>query len=29
MNLQTAYALDVARVSLPQIEADVHPVVAA
>ncbi len=29
MNLQTVYDLDVARASLPQIEADVHPVVAA
>jgi len=29
MNLQTAYALDVARAALPQIESDVHPIVAA
>jgi len=29
MNLQTAYDLDVARVSLSQIEADVHPIAAA
>jgi len=29
MNLQTAYDLDIARVSLDQIEADVSPIVAA
>lgn len=29
MNLQTAYDLDVARASLSQIEANVHPIVAA
>lgn len=29
MNLQTAYDLDLARASVRQIEADVHPIVAA
>ena len=29
MNLQSAYDLDVARASMRQIEADVHPIVAA
>ena len=29
MNLQMAYDLDIARASLPRIEADVHPIVAA
>jgi addiction module HigA family antidote len=29
MNLQSAYDLDVARVSLSQIEADVQPIAAA
>ena len=29
MNLQSAYALDAARLSLPQIEADVKPIAAA
>jgi addiction module HigA family antidote len=29
INLQSAYDLDVARASLPQIEADVRPIVAA
>jgi antitoxin HigA-1 len=29
MNLQSAYDLDVARASLPRIEADVRPIVAA
>src|SRR5436309_11481390 len=29
INLQTAYDLDVARASLRQIEADVHPIAAA
>lgn len=29
MNLQSAYALDVARRSLPRIETDVRPIVAA
>ncbi len=29
MNLQSAYDLDVARSSLRQIEADVHPIAAA
>lgn len=29
MNLQSTYDLDVARASLPQIEADVRPIAAA
>src|SRR5260370_12815399 len=29
MNLQTVYALDVARAALPQIESDMHPIVTA
>ena len=29
MNLQSAYHLDVARIALPRIEADVSPIVAA
>ena len=29
MDLQTAYDLDVARASLCQIEADIHPIAAA
>jgi addiction module HigA family antidote len=29
MNLQSAYDLDVARASLAEVEADVHPIAAA
>ena len=29
INLQAAYSLDVVRSTLPQIEADIHPIVAA